>query len=36
MRERFTPARALKDSVLGVAAAAAKTKPTAAKAVKKK
>jgi DNA-binding protein HU-beta len=44
-RLRFTPAKALKDSVLGVTAAAAKTKPTAkakpakpiaAKAVKKK
>ena len=41
-RLRFTPAKALKDSVLGVAAAAAKAKPAAkpkpvaAKAVRKK
>jgi DNA-binding protein HU-beta len=35
-RLRFTPAKALKDSVLGVTAAAAKAKPVHAKAVKKK
>jgi DNA-binding protein HU-beta len=35
-RLRFTPAKALKDSVLGMAAAAAKAKPVRAKAVKKK
>jgi DNA-binding protein HU-beta len=37
-RLRFTPAKALKDSVLGVAgaAAAAKAKPTSVKAAKKK
>ena len=35
-RLRFTPAKALKDSVLGVTAAAAKAKPVRAKAVKKK
>jgi DNA-binding protein HU-beta len=35
-RLRFTPAKALKDSVLGVTAAAAKAKPVPIKAVKKK
>jgi hypothetical protein len=35
-RLRFTPAKALKDSVLGVTATAAKTKPAAPKAVNKK
>jgi DNA-binding protein HU-beta len=35
-RLRFTPAKALKDSVLGISAAAAKAKPVGAKAVKKK
>ena len=35
-RLRFTPAKALKDSVLGVAAGVAKAKPGAVKAVKKK
>jgi DNA-binding protein HU-beta len=35
-RLRFTPAKALKDSVLGVSAAAAKGKPAASKAAKKK
>jgi DNA-binding protein HU-beta len=35
-RLRFTPAKALKDSVLGIAAAAVKAKPAPAKAVKKK
>src|SRR5580700_1254363 len=35
-RLRFTPAKALKDSVLGATAAAAKAKPVRAKAVKKK
>src|ERR1700688_2783932 len=35
-RLRFTPAKALKDSVLGVAATAAKAKPAASKAAKKK
>jgi DNA-binding protein HU-beta len=36
MRLRFTPAKALKDSVLGITAAAAKAKPGPVKAVKKK
>jgi DNA-binding protein HU-beta len=35
-RLRFTPAKALKDSVLGAAATAAKAKPAAPKAVKNK
>jgi DNA-binding protein HU-beta len=35
-RLRFTPAKALKDSVLGVAATGAKAKPAASKAAKKK
>jgi DNA-binding protein HU-beta len=35
-RLRFTPAKALKDSVLGVTAAAVKAKPASVKAVKKK
>jgi len=35
-RLRFTPAKALKDSVLGISAASAKAKPVSAKAVKKK
>ncbi|MGO9268436.1 MAG: HU family DNA-binding protein [Candidatus Binataceae bacterium] len=35
-RLRFTPAKALKDAVLGVAAAAVKARPASAKAVKKK
>ena len=35
-RLRFTPAKALKDSVLGVTAASAKAKPGPVKAVKKK
>ena len=35
-RLRFTPAKNLKDSVLGVTATAAKAKPAAPKAVKKK
>jgi DNA-binding protein HU-beta len=35
-RLRFTPAKALKESVLGVAAGAAKAKPGPIKAVKKK
>src|ERR1700686_5640922 len=36
MRLRFTPAKALKDAVLGVTSIAAKAKPAAPKAAKKK